>query len=454
MKYIGYWIFTGFFLSPLMAQLRWETTVIDANAVDAARVDTYAPLLEKATPSIVSIFPAMLLDGEEQADPLQRFFIPREPGAKQNEEKGAPRELIRGSGSGVIVTADGYIVTNRHVIMLPNGKPADVVKVELHDKRSVSAVLVGMDTLTDLALLKVEAKDLRALPVAEKDEVKTGDLVFAIGNPFRLGITATMGMVSATRRCTSDNPETVENYIQTDAAINPGNSGGALINARGQLIGINTAIYGASTNAGIGFAIPSRLMKHVVEVLAAKGKVTRGFIGIQSGSFPANDQVPPKGALVVNLMEDSPAAASGIAVGDLITAIDNEAVRDKNELRLLLSMLRPDQVTRISITRGGNASVIEVKASEPALHDGRSNFIAVDLLPGAVLAQGKRGVIVHKIPDDLARSTKLEAEMEILSINDNDIIKVDDVTAHLRSGINKVKIAAGDSTRTLSVRIP
>lgn len=453
MKRFAYTIYAGFFLTPLMAQLQWQTAEPEKVAAEAARMDTYAPLLEKATPSIVSVFPAMLLDGEA-ADPLQRFFVPRVPDAEKKADEGAPREMIRGSGSGVIVTADGYIVTNRHVIMLPNGRPADVVKVELHDKRSISAKLVGMDTLTDLALLKVEAQGLQALAVPAKDEVKTGDLVFAIGNPFRLGITATMGMVSATRRCTSDNPETVENYIQTDAAINPGNSGGALINARGQLIGINTAIYGASTNAGIGFAIPTRLMKHVVEDIAAHGKVNRGFVGIQATDAEANDQVPPAGALVAEVMKESPAEQSGIVAGDLITAINDDVVRDKNELRFLLSMLRPGTATRVSLTRGGQASVIEVTPDEPTLHDGRSNFSAIGLLPGVVLAQGKRGVIIHKIPEQLARSTKLEAEMEIISINDNPVVKVDDVSTFLRGGVNKVTIATGDSTRTLSVRIP
>lgn len=443
----------GVLLLPLSAQLQWQTTVPEEKELAVARMDSYAPLLEKATPSIVSVFPAMLLE-EEDADPLQRFFIPRDPDAKKEKEEGAPRELVRGSGSGVIVTADGYIVTNRHVIILPNGKPADAVKIELHDKRHVSAKLVGMDPFTDLALLKVEVPGLQPIAIPTKDEVKTGDLVFAIGNPFRIGITATMGMVSATRRCTSDNPETVENYIQTDAAINPGNSGGALINARGQLIGINTAIYGASTNAGIGFAIPTRLMKHVVEEMAAHGKVTRGFVGIQAASPPANDQIPPAGALVAEVMEDSPAAHGGIAVGDLITAIDGEPVRDKNELRLLLSLLRPAKATKFSITRAGQSMEIEVMTDLPTLYDGRSNFITVDLLPGVVVAKGKKGVIIHKIPDELAKTTKLAAEMEILSINDNPVAAVDDVVSFLRSGVNKVTIAAGDATRTLSVRIP
>ena len=452
-RIIKYWIIGGYILLPLSAQLQWQPAAPEEKVLDVARIDTYAPLLEKATPSIVSVFPAMLLD-EEEADPLQRFFIPRDPDAEKDKEEGAPRELIRGSGSGVIVTADGYIVTNRHVVMLPNGKPADAVKIELHDKRHVSAKLVGMDTFTDLALLKVEAQGLQPIAIPSKEEVKTGDLVFAIGNPFRIGITATMGMVSATRRCTSDNPETVENYIQTDAAINPGNSGGALINARGHLIGINTAIYGASTNAGIGFAIPTRLMKHVVEEIASHGKVVRGFVGIQAGSPPANDQIPPAGALVAELMENSPAAHAGIAVGDLITAIDGEAVRDKNELRLLLSMLRPEKKTRFSISRAGQAMEIEVLTDLPTLYDGRSNFVTLDLLSGVVLAQGQKGVIIHKIPDELAKTTKLAAEMEILNINDNPVTTVDDAISFLRSGVNKVTIAAGDTTRTLSVRIP
>ena len=234
-------------------------------------------------PSIVSVFPAILVGADNPDHALERFFTPpADDKKKEGGDPNKPAERPTGSGSGVIISTDGFIVTNRHVIILPTGKPADSFKIELADKRQVPAKLIGMDTVTDLALLKVETPGLTAIPLADSDAVKTGDLVFAIGNPFRIGITATMGMVSATRRSTSDSPETLENYIQTDAAINPGNSGGALINASGRLIGINTAIYGNTTNAGIGFAIPTRLMKHVVENLATHGKVPRGFFGIQA----------------------------------------------------------------------------------------------------------------------------------------------------------------------------
>lgn len=163
--------------------------------------------------------------------------------------------------------------------------------------------------------MKVEVEDLEALPIGGSDEVLTGDLVFAIGNPFRIGITATMGMVSATRRSTSESAETVEHYIQTDSAINPGNSGGALIHVGGQFVGINTAIDGNSTNAGIGFAIPARLMKHGVENLAEHGTVPRGFFGLRAGNPPPSATVPEPGALVMEVLAEPPAGEAGLLLG-------------------------------------------------------------------------------------------------------------------------------------------
>jgi S1-C subfamily serine protease len=413
---------------------------------------SHAPLLAKATPSIVSVFPAMVLDEGDPDAALDRFFLP--PDAGGGKGGGGPTERSTGSGSGVIVSDDGFIVTNRHVIILPNGKAADSIRIELSDKRQVSAELVGMDTMTDLALLKVEADGLVALPLGDSEAVLTGDLVFAIGNPFRIGITATMGMVSATRRSTSESAETVEHYIQTDAAINPGNSGGALINAAGQLIGINTAIFGNTTNAGIGFAIPTRLMKHVVEKLAEHGSVPRGFFGIQVGNPMPSDVVPEPGALVLEVLEQSPAGEADVEVGDRITGVGEMLIRDRQDLRLALSMIAPGEETEFRLVRDGVHRLTKVTPWEPQNTDGRTNFFIEDLLPGVTFAVVERGLVIHEITAEAGKATRLEEGMIVTAVNNIATVQMSDLSSNLRKGVNKVTVLVGEATRTLSVRIP
>jgi S1-C subfamily serine protease len=448
-------LLSALLITSAAAQLKLEWVGQPAAPAVPPAPDTYAPLLQKATPSVVSVIPAILVDANNPDHALEHFFTPPPaPGKKDGQDAGKPTERVSGSGSGVIVSADGFIVTNRHVIILPSGKPADSFKIELSDKRQLSAKLIGMDTVTDLALLKVETPGLPALPLADSAAVKTGDLVFAIGNPFRIGITATMGMVSATKRSTSDSPQTIEDYIQTDAAINPGNSGGALINASGQLIGINTAIYGNSTNAGIGFAIPTRLMKHVVENLATHGKVPRGFFGIQVANPQPSGDVPPPGATVISVMEDSPAAEAGLVVGDLIDHVNSVPVVDHQDLRLALSMIKPGDKTTLGVVRDGAALTLTLTPWEPRLSDGRSQFFTVELLPDVVLSIVPRGLIVHSITPEVSKRTRLEEDMIITGINDNAIATMEDVTSHLRKGINKITVLVGEASRTLSVRIP
>lgn len=449
-------ILSALLVSPALAELRLEFAAPSATPPAQPPVaEGYAPLLQQATPSIVSIFPAITIAAADADHALERFFTPP---ADEKKKDGAapdgPEERTIGTGSGVIVSKDGYIVTNRHVVILPTGKPADAFKIELADKRQLSGKLVGMDTITDLALLKVEAGDLPALPLGDSDSVRTGDLVFAIGNPFRIGITATMGMVSATRRYTSDSPETLEHYIQTDAAINPGNSGGALVNASGRLIGINTAIYGNSTNAGIGFAIPTRIVKHVVENLAAHGKVPRGFFGIQADNPAPSEKAAPQGAVVTAVMPESPAAEAGLAAGDRIVEVNLAPINDRMDLRLALAMIPPDTKTTVVIIRDGTDQTLTLTSWEPKLSDGRANFFSEDLLPGLVLAVGPRGIIVHSITPDAAARTKLEEGMIISSINNAAVAERADVSTHLRKGVNKVTVLVGEATRTLLVRIP
>lgn len=439
--------------SAASAQLKLEFAQAPATPpAPAPATEGYAPLLRQVTPSVVSVFPAITIAADDADHALERFFTP--PADEKKKDGGATEERTIGTGSGVIVSADGYIVTNRHVVILPTGKPADAFKIELSDKRQLAGKLVGMDTITDLALLKVDAENLPALPLADSEAVATGDLVFAVGNPFRIGITATMGMVSATRRCTSDSPETLEHYIQTDAAINPGNSGGALVNSSGRLIGINTAIYGNSTNAGIGFAIPTRIVRHVLENLAAHGKVPRGFFGIQADNPPPSEKAPPVGAVVTAVMPESPASEAGITVGDRIVEINECPVNDRQDLRMALAMVPPDTKTSVLLVRDGADLTVSLTSWEPKLGDGRTNFFSEDLLPGLTMAVGPKGIVVHSITPEAAAQTKLEEGMVIVSINNAAVAERADVSTHLRKGVNKVTVLVGEATRTLLVRIP
>jgi S1-C subfamily serine protease len=278
-------------------------------AATAALPGSYAPLLARVTPAIVSVFPARLVKETEEDDPLGRFF------GRSKEESEKERERVRSLGSGVILAPDGWIVTNSHVVHLPSGKIADAISVELSDRRRFPAKVAGVDPATDLALLKIAGSGLPTLPIADSDSVKIGDLVFAVGNPFKVGITSTMGMVSALRRTIGINgPGGFEDFIQTDAAINPGNSGGALVDASGRLVGINSAIYGGSGgNVGIGFAIPSNLMRAIVARLAEEGKIARGFFGLQTEELDTDGAAAAKleriaGARVSGVMEGGPAS--------------------------------------------------------------------------------------------------------------------------------------------------
>ncbi len=295
-------------------------------SVDGQPLPSLAPVLEEVTPSVVNVYTrtrvrvrSPLLD-----DPLfRRFFnIPD-----------VPRERVSQSlGSGVIVDArEGYILTNNHVI-----EGADDIAVTLKDGRSLEAELIGTDPDTDLAVIRVPAENLRALPLANSDELKVGDFVVAVGNPFGLGQTVTSGIVSALGRAGVRGLE-FQNFIQTDASINPGNSGGALVNLRGELVGINSAIFTPSGgNVGIGFAIPSAMAQYVLDQLIRHGVVRRGTLGLYvqdlTGELAnAFDVEPGRGALVAEVARSSAADEAGLEPGDVITAVSGRPVRSARD---------------------------------------------------------------------------------------------------------------------------
>lgn len=314
-----------------------------------AQPGSYAEAIAKATPAVVSIHSTKEMPKELNPllrDPVFRRYF----GDLQNQ---IPQEMQRGIGSGVVVTQDGYILTNNHVV-----NDADDITVKLNDGRSAKAKVVGSDPETDLAILKVDLKSLPVISMGNSEHIRVGDVVFAIGNPFGVGQTVTHGIISATQR-NDLGINTFENFIQTDAPINPGNSGGALIDVHGNLIGINNAIYTRTGGfQGIGFAVPVSLAKDVMNELIDQGHVTRGWLGISLGKL--TDEVRkslkyPKGegAVIAGVIRGGPAHTAGLRPGDIIISVDGKEINNPNEALSITSKLKPDSAYPIAIVRGG-----------------------------------------------------------------------------------------------------
>jgi serine protease Do len=348
--------------------------------VPAPMTGSYAPLLKEALPEVVNIASSRTVKREavDDSNPLfddpflRQFFGDRTPHSRggQRAPQLPQQQKEQGLGSGVIVGSNGYILTNNHVI-----DGATDIKVSLRDKREFTAKVIGRDPKTDIAVLKVDANDLKAIPLGDSSKVQVGDLAFAIGDPFGVGQTVTMGIVSATSRANLG-IEDYEDFIQTDAAINPGNSGGALIDARGELIGINTAILsGSGGNQGVGFAIPVNLAKRVMDQIVDHGHVVRGFLGAtiqdvsptMSKALGMNDS---NGVLIGDVTAKGPAAQAGLKPGDVVLKINGHDVDNASSLRLQVSQSDPGTTVPLTIRRGNGTLDFSVKLGElPADHE-------------------------------------------------------------------------------------
>lgn len=321
---------------------------------------SYAEAIGRATPAVVSIHSTKEISKELNPllrDPVFRHFF----GDLRNQ---IPQEMQSGIGSGVLVTKDGYILTNNHVIA-----DADEINVKLPDGRSSKAKIVGTDPETDLAILRIELPNLPAISMGNSDNLRVGDVVFAIGNPFGVGQTVTHGIISATQR-NDLGINAFENFLQTDAAINPGNSGGALIDANGNLVGINNAIYSRTGGfQGIGFAIPISLAQEVMGELINQGHVTRGWLGLSLGRM--SDAVRktlnyPKGegAVIAGVIRGGPANLAGLKPGDIIISLDNKEIKAPSDVLTITSKLKPDTAYPIAIVRNGETLDFRVVAGK------------------------------------------------------------------------------------------
>jgi len=336
-------------------------------------VDTtsFSPVVKRVAPSVVKVLVterAKNVPAQDVPpffdDPMFRQFFGDQFGGRGNGRRGTfrqPQEV--GLGSGVIVSTDGYVLTNNHVV---NG--ADVIKVTLADGRELTAKVVGTDPQSDLAVVKVEAKDLPAITFTDSDKIEVGDRVLAIGNPFGIGQTVTSGMVSGLGRATMGLD--YEDFIQTDAAINPGNSGGALVDVQGRLVGVNTAILSRSGGSqGIGFAIPSNLARNVMEQLVKGGKVVRGYLGVSLQDLTpelvdAFKLKAREGALVSDVVPGSPAAKAGVKSGDVLTDFNGKKIIDGRHLKLTVANVAPDTEAPLVVLRDNKSVDLKVKIGE------------------------------------------------------------------------------------------
>jgi Do/DeqQ family serine protease len=350
--------------APISVVARADTSTQRVNQLS----NSFADIIEKASPAVVSIRMTRIIKASDQqennpflSDPFFRQFFggPLARPRDQREE---------GLGSGIVVSPNGYILTNNHVV-----EKANALKVELSDGRDFTGKVVGTDPQTDVAVVKINANDLPTLPFANSDASRVGDLCFAIGNPFGEDHTVTMGIVSAKNRHLPTGPTYIQNFIQTDAAINPGNSGGALINARGELIGMNTMILtgggssfgGEAGNVGIGFAVPSNMAKQVMDQIMKNGHVSRGYLGatlqpVTAENAPLLGLKEAHGALVADVEAGGPGEKAGLKSGDVITGIDGKRVESSDDLTMDVISHTPGSSVSLDVMRNGQPLKLNV----------------------------------------------------------------------------------------------
>ncbi|TSA40503.1 MAG: Do family serine endopeptidase [Verrucomicrobiales bacterium] len=422
---------------------------------------SYSSVIKRVQPSVVTIYSTRtaLVQQLQQHhpfmdDPMFRQFFGDEGDASRRSRKRTEQSL----GSGVIVSEDGYILTNNHVV---DGADADGVKIALADgKTKLDAKVIGKDPRTDLAVLKVDGKKLSAITLADSDKIEVGDVVLAVGNPFGVGQSVSMGIVSAMGRgeMPFGHMAEYEDFIQTDAAINPGNSGGALVDAEGRLIGINQSIVSRSGgNAGVGFAIPVNLARSVLEGLSANGKMARGFLGVEM-----QPEITPElakefglpdtsGVLVTDVVKESPAARAGVERDDVIVEFNGKKVSDRRHLRLVVSQIAPETKATLKVIRDGKEKMLNVTVGsqpqemtggateEPTLQPADKSGAFLDGVEIVNLGRGARrqngfpaemrGVLVAKVDaDSKAADAELRAGDVIVEINRRPVQSVDEAT--------------------------
>ncbi len=437
-----------------------------ASGASGSLTQGFADVVQPILPAVVNIQTTSNVQTTSQQrnpfpnlpdDPFfRRFFGDPGNGDQQPRER---RE--RGLGSGVIVSSDGYILTNNHVV-----ENATDITVQLSDKRQMKGKLIGADPRSDLAVIQIDATGLTAMKLGDSAKLRVGDIVLAIGNPFGFDETVTLGIVSATGRRNAEitPPQGYADFIQTDAAINPGNSGGALVNARGELIGINTAIYsGNGGNLGIGFAIPVNMARGIMEQILKTGKVSRGFLGVtiqpvnadlaQAFKLPSTE-----GALIGDVSPDSPGAKAGLQKGDVVVGLDGRPVPDPEDLRLRISQMAPGTAVKLDVIRdaqkkqmsatlmelpdnietaGNNRGNSPAAPAETGLEGLQVSNLTADIRQQLNLPDGVRGVVVTNVdPDSKAADANVQRGDVIQEVNRKPVANVEQFRQAIRDSGN------------------
>ncbi len=440
---------------PSPPAVRIDASPLEQGA-EPTRLRSYADVIEPAQKAVVSVYSTRIVRERMAINPLFRQYFGDLPERESRQE---------GLGSGVIVSADGYILTNNHVI-----EGADELKVTLADDRDFPARVVGTDPKTDVAVLKIEAEGLPVLTLADSDRVRVGDIAFAVGNPLGVGQTVTMGIVSAKGRSRLGLLERVsgyEDFIQTDAAINMGNSGGALIDARGRLIGVNSAIISPSRgNIGIGFAIPVNLARFIMNSLVETGTVARGYLGVTSDTLTAElaDQLGlargTRGVIITEIDAASPAEAAGLRRADVIVALNGQNVLTWEDLRVLVAQSLPDSKVSLKVLRDGEARTVEVELGRVV--DNPDELVAgveaAPLTPEVRRRLGLNdpriaGLVVTRVTEDSPHRGRLAEGMVILEINRAPVPDLAAGRERIRSGRNLLAVFDGRGIRYLVITV-
>ncbi len=412
------------------------------NTAGAGRASSYADVIQPVQKAVVSVYSSKIVRERIQVPEFFRQLYGQLPERESRQE---------GLGSGVVVSQNGYILTNHHVV-----EEADELKVSLTDGREFTAKLIGADPKTDVAVIKIEAEDLPVATLADSDNLRVGDLVFAVGNPLGVGQTVTMGIISATGR---DNLGLLadrggyENFIQTDAAINQGNSGGALVDAQGRLVGINTAILsgrGGSGNIGIGFAIPVNQASTILTSLVETGTVQRGYLGVSIDELKPDVaealglKKEQRGVIITNLPKDSPAAKAGLERSDVVIAIEGHAVGTPQDLRNRVAARAPGSEVELRVLRDGKEKTIKAKLG--ALSAAQS---ATEFLPGVTAktlndddrrqlgaAKDLEGIVITEVAENSPFAERLAPGMVVVEVNREPVADLESAQRLLKPGRN------------------
>ena len=440
--------------TPLHAQLPAE--------VDGAPLPTLAPMVKRTAPAVVNIATRGSVEvrggNPFMDDPFFRRFFDM-----PDQQQQPRRRQTQSAGSGVIVNArEGLVLTNAHVI-----EGAEEISVTLQDDRTFQAEVVGSDPATDVALLRIDAQNLDELKLADSSRVEVGDFVVAIGNPFGLGHTVTSGIVSALGR-SGINPDGYEDFIQTDASINPGNSGGALVNLRGELVGVNSAILSrGGGNIGIGFAIPSNMARTVMDQLLEFGEVRRGLLGVNIYTITpdiaeAYGVKETQGALVSQVMADSSAEKAGVQVGDIIRKVDGKAINNAQDLRNTIGLKRSGDTVELELLRDGRSRKVKAQLGEQTpsvqvaaedIHQGLQGAELETLDASSPRYEGEAGVLVANVaPGSPAAQRGLRPGDVVVGVNRRKVTNLKEFQENAQGQSLLLNIRRGNATLLLPIR--